>query len=62
MATVEQLLSVKGRAVYTVGNTELVFDAIAKMVANNVGALVVTTDGQPSGIVTERDYLRRVAL
>jgi len=62
MATVEQLLSVKGRVVHTIPNTELVFAAIAKMVAKNVGALVVTIDGQPAGLITERDYLRRVAL
>lgn len=62
MATVEQLLSMKGRVVHTIATTDLVFDAIAKMVAKNVGALVVLDDGRPRGIITERDYLRRVAL
>lgn len=40
-----------------------VYDAIAKMVDANVGSLLVTDGGgEVVGIVTERDYLRRVAL
>jgi len=39
-----------------------VYDAVARMVEANVGALLVTVDGRIEGIVTERDYLRRVTL
>jgi len=62
MATVFQLLATKGRTVHTIDKAATVFDAISKMVANNVGALVVQADRQPCGILTERDYLRKVAL
>jgi len=62
MATVLQLLATKGQAVHTIDKTATVFDAIAKMVTNNVGALVVKEGTQTCGILTERDYLRKVAL
>jgi CBS domain-containing protein len=62
MATVFQLLVTKGRTVHTIDKAATVFDAISKMVANNVGALVVQAGAQPCGILTERDYLRKVAL
>jgi CBS domain-containing protein len=39
-----------------------VLEAVKKMVEENVGSLLVTQAGQIRGIVTERDYLRRVAL
>jgi CBS domain-containing protein len=62
MATVFQLLAIKGHAVHTIDKTATVFEAISKMVMNNVGALVVKAGTQPCGILTERDYLRKVAL
>jgi CBS domain-containing protein len=39
-----------------------VFDAVKAMVDANVGAVLVTHDGEISGIFTERDYLRRIAV
>jgi signal-transduction protein with cAMP-binding, CBS, and nucleotidyltransferase domain len=39
-----------------------VLEAVGQMVANDVGSLLVTEGGEVAGIVTERDYLRRVAL
>jgi CBS domain-containing protein len=39
-----------------------VFEAVQLMVEMNVGSLLVTEGGEISGIVTERDYLRRVTL
>lgn len=39
-----------------------VFEAVRQMVEANVGSLLVTEHGRIAGIVTERDYLRRVAL
>ena len=62
MATVSELLARKGNAVYTIGKTKTVFEAISLMVAHNVGALVVLDEARPCGIITERDYLRKVAV
>ena len=62
MATVSQLLAVKGDAVHTIGMTSTVFEAIGKMVNHNVGALLVLDGMKPVGMLTERDYLRKIAL
>lgn len=62
MATVNDVLEVKGTIVYDVWRSATVYQAIEKMVQCNVGALVVTDEGKPCGILTERDYLRRIAL
>jgi CBS domain-containing protein len=62
MATVSELLARKGKAVYTVTKTKTVFEAIGLMVAHNVGALVVLDGTRPCGMITERDYLRKVAI
>ena len=62
MVTVSQLLAIKGQVVHTIDKTATVFDAIGKMVTRNVGALVVLDGADPVGVVTERDYLRKIAL
>jgi CBS domain-containing protein len=62
MATVSQLLATKGQVVHTIDKTATVFDAIGKMVGKNVGALVVMDGKVPVGMLTERDYLRKIAL
>ena len=62
MATVLELLARKGKAVHTIGKTKTVFEAISLMVAHNVGALVVLDGPHACGMITERDYLRKVAL
>jgi CBS domain-containing protein len=62
VAHVSDILGQKGSNVLTIEATETVFDAIKRMVDGNVGALLVTEDGRLTGIVTERDYMRRVAL
>jgi CBS domain-containing protein len=62
MLTVSQLLAVKGQTVHTIAKSATVFDAIGKMVSHNVGALLVVDGMGPCGILTERDYLRKVAL
>jgi len=59
---VSDILEQKGSNVLEIEATETVFDAIKRMVDGNVGALLVTEDGRLTGIVTERDYMRRVAL
>ena len=54
------VLKKKERARWTVEESTTVFDATKKMVDENVGSLVVTRKGTVVGIVTERDYLRKV--
>ena len=56
------ILREKGNAVLQIDATASVFDAIKQMVEANVGALLVTDGGETTGILTERDYLRRVTL
>jgi CBS domain-containing protein len=59
---VSDILASKGRDVLSIDGSATVYDAIAKMVEGNVGALLVYDGGRLQGIVTERDYLRRVTL
>jgi CBS domain-containing protein len=60
--TVSDVLGEKGHEVLQIEASATVFDAIKRMVESNVGALLVTEGGRLAGIVTERDYLRRVTL
>lgn len=60
--TVEKILREKGTEVLTTTPSSTVFDAIARMVDQNVGSILVTADGEIEGIFTERDYLRRIVL
>ena len=62
MEHVSDILDEKGRDVLSIEAEATVFDAIKRMVEANVGSLLVFEDRKLSGIVTERDYLRRVAL
>jgi CBS domain-containing protein len=62
METVSQLLVIKGPMVHTIDRMATVFDAITKMVERNVGALLVMEELHACGILTERDYLRKVAV
>jgi CBS domain-containing protein len=57
-----EILEEKGREVFTVDAESSVYDAVEEMVERNVGSLLVTEGGEITGIVTERDYLRRVTL
>lgn len=60
--TVSVLLKQKGDWVVTIDPEATVFGTIARMVEQNVGAIVVSEAGEIKGIFTERDYLRRIAL
>jgi CBS domain-containing protein len=62
MALVSDILVAKGREVLKIDGAATVLDAVKAMVDGNVGALIVTEEGRLAGIVTERDYLRRVTL
>ncbi|MFA7281698.1 MAG: CBS domain-containing protein [Sterolibacterium sp.] len=61
MKTVRQLLEGKGHEVVTISPHQSVFDAMQLMAAKNVGALLVVEVGDKLvGIVTERDYARKM--
>jgi CBS domain-containing protein len=62
MNQVADILNEKGQEVLRIGAEATVLDAVRQMVEANVGSLLVTVDGEVTGIVTERDYLRRVAV
>jgi len=62
MGKVADILEKKGREVYTVTPDTMIYDAIERMVKHNVGSLLVTQGDELAGILTERDYLRDVAL
>jgi CBS domain-containing protein len=57
---VSQILEEKGHDVLQIEADASVFEAVKRMVEANVGSLLVTERGEIAGIVTERDYLRRV--
>jgi CBS domain-containing protein len=57
-----EILEEKGGDVLEIDADASVFEAVQQMVEMNVGSLLVTEGGDISGIVTERDYLRRVTL
>jgi len=62
MTLLSQLLDGKGHAVYAVAPGASVFDAIRSMADNHIGALLVMEGPQLVGIVSERDYARKVIL
>jgi CBS domain-containing protein len=62
MAIVRQLLDGKGRALYAVTPEDPVLEAIRLMAERHVGALLVMQGEELVGIVSERDYARKVIL
>lgn len=62
LTTVGSLLDKKGRAVWWIAPDSSVYHAIAMMSERQVGALLVMEDGALAGIVSERDYMRKVIL
>ena len=62
MRQVKHLLECKGNAVYTITPEAPVLDAIRLMAERSVGALPVMRGEALAGIVTERDYARKVIL
>ena len=57
-----EILEEKGGHVLEIDADASVLEAVQQMVEMNVGSLLVTERGDVTGIVTERDYLRRVTL
>ncbi len=62
MTLVKQILDSKGREIWFVSANDSVLDAITMMAKKGVGALLVMEDGRLAGIVSERDYARKVIL
>lgn len=63
MSTVAQILQNKPtQAVHTVAPATSVLDAMREMAAHRIGALLIAQDGRIQGIVTERDYARKVEI
>ncbi len=61
MGQVSEILDAKGHRVLRIDADASVLEAVKQMVAANVGSLLVIDSGEIAGIVTERDFLRRVA-
>lgn len=62
MKTVKQLLDDKGRDVWKISPDMSVYDAVKLMAEKEIGALLVVEGEKPVGMVTERDYARKVTL
>ncbi len=62
MVTVRQLLARKGHAIRHIDPEASVLDALRVMAEWNVGALIVLAAGELVGLVSERDYARKVVL
>jgi CBS domain-containing protein len=62
MQTVGQLLHVKGAEVFSITPQDSVLHAIEVMATRHVGALLVMSQGSLIGIISERDYARKVIL
>jgi CBS domain-containing protein len=62
MKTVRQLLGAKGTQIYSIRPDAKVFEALESMAEKDVGALIVTEGSRLVGIISERDYARKVRL
>lgn len=63
MSNIRSVIAIKGRDVHTISPANTVFEAVSKMVQSNLGALVVVDEsGSVRGILSERDYLRKIAV
>jgi CBS domain-containing protein len=60
--TVNQILSKKGSDVFSVSSTITVYEAIKVMGEKNIGVVLIIEDGVLKGILSERDYARKVVL
>jgi CBS domain-containing protein len=62
MTTLRSILEVKGNSIWSVSPDSTVYDTIKMMAEKNVGALLVLDGDKLSGIISERDYARKVIL
>lgn len=62
MITIQHVLNQKPRHLHHIHPDATVRDALKQMAEHNIGALVVLEEGKVVGIVTERDYARKIVL
>ena len=62
IGTISDILNQKGGNVWTIDPDATVFEGIKLMAEKNIGALLVTDKGRLVGILSERDYTRKIAL
>jgi CBS domain-containing protein len=63
MKTVREILSQKGNQIWTINQESTVFKALIIMADKSIGALLaVDNKGNPVGVMSERDYARKVIL
>lgn len=60
--TVDQILSKKGKEIFSVLPSITVYEALGVMSEKNIGAILVIEDNILKGILSERDYARKIAL
>jgi CBS domain-containing protein len=60
--TIDAILGQKGSEIFSVSSDATVYEAIDLMANKNVGALLVVQDGRLLGMISERDYTRKVML
>lgn len=60
--TIRNILQAKGSEVWWLPPEATVYDAIALMAEKRIGSVLICREGRPVGIVTERDYARKVIL
>jgi CBS domain-containing protein len=60
--TVREMLQKKGNKIHSISPNQKIFEALQLMAAKDVGALLVLNEESLVGIISERDYARKVAL
>lgn len=60
--TVNQILNTKGVEVYSILSTNTVYEALTVMSEKNIGAILIIEEGVLKGILSERDYARKIVL
>jgi|SRR5215510_202894 len=62
MKRVKDILAVKGQAIYSIAPDASVYDAMKQMADKGIGALLVMESEKLVGVISERDYARKVIL
>jgi CBS domain-containing protein len=60
--TVNQILSTKGKEVFSILSTSTVYEALSVMSEKNIGAILIIEDTILKGVLSERDYARKIVL
>jgi CBS domain-containing protein len=62
MRTLAHVLASKGSTVWAISPEATVYEALQVMAQHNVGALLIIEGGAPVGMISERDYARKIVL